>query len=228
MKCFSLQTLGKPSWLSTHLSVDAQPGFICAPSYSDIIGHEGQTPVKVILSGPCCSRVHTSSQQWQTSSGNTPGVCTTARQPLLPVAHPRCLHSGWRSPASESPPPWGSSHLSWWRFDWITKETEGNHTWALAGLCNNDFRLQCDSCVVVTGARSETTEPTFAGAYHLKDHLCGSTLMQPSLLIEGFLLFHFFLLEKTHRKRSVYAQGIHGGEVRWERSSFLAEGRQHT
>lgn len=89
-----------------------------------------------------------------------------------------------------------------------------NHTWALAGLCNNDFRLQCDSCVVVTGARSETTEPTFAGAYHLKDHLCGSTLMQPGLLIEGFLLFHFFLLEKTHRKRSVNAQAIHGGEVR--------------
>lgn len=223
MKCFSLQTLCKPSWWSTHLSVDAQPGFICAPTYSDIIGHEGQTPVKVILSGPLCSRVHTSSQKCDRCQVGIPRK--SAPSPVSPhyLLHTRVASIQDGDPQLQSLHHHGA-HLTCRGEDAIEspRKQRANHTWALAGLFNNDFRLQCDSSVVVTGAHSETTETTFAGAYHLKDHLCSSTLMQPSLLIESFLLFHFFLLDKTHKKRSVDARGIHGGELCWERSSLLA------
>lgn len=37
---------------------------------------------------------------------------------------------------------------------------------------------------------------TFAGTYHLKDHLCSTTLVQPCLLIQCFLLLHLLLLGK--------------------------------
>lgn len=151
--------------------------------------------------------------------GNTPGC----RESPLPVAHQRCLHSEWQSPASESQPPWGSVHLLWWRFSWNAKEREGKShlnptNGALSELVHNGFISQCEFSVEVTRAHSETPGTiTFAGAYHLKDHLGSPALMQPSLLIEGFLLFHFFFLERYTETRFVYPQGTPCGEVNWER-----------
>lgn len=139
----------------------------------------------------------------------------------LPVAHRRCLHSVWQYPAWESQRPWGSAHLLWWRFGWIAKEREGkahlNPTnWALAGLFHNDFISQYEFLVEVTWAHPEAPGTTFAGAYHLKDHLGSPALMQPSLLIEGFLLFHFFFLEKVHRDTVCLPPGnsLLGGKLR--------------
>lgn len=139
----------------------------------------------------------------------------------IPVARQRCLHSEWQSPASESQPPWGSAHLSWWRFGWIAKEREGKShlnptNGALSGLFHNDFISQCEFSVEVTEAHPETPGTTFAGAYHLKNHFGSPALMQPSLLIEGFLLFHFFFLEKIHREKVCLPPGnsLWGGKLR--------------
>lgn len=79
-----------------------------------------------------------------------------------------------------------------------------NHAcWALPGLFNQDFIAQCEPSVGVPGARPETTETTFAGADHLKDHLRRSPLVQPSLLVQGFLLFHLFFLENVQGEFTV-------------------------
>lgn len=74
-------------------------GFIYVPSYSDITGHRGQTPAKVMLSGPLCSRADTSSPKHEgCRNGNTlrslhhplrvPSTCCTPALPPFRMAIP--------------------------------------------------------------------------------------------------------------------------------------------
>lgn len=49
----------------------------------------------------------------------------------------------------------------------------------------------------VTEGLPRNRDITFAGTYHLKDHLCSTTFVQARLLIQCFLLLHLLLLEEV-------------------------------
>lgn len=74
------------------------------------------------------------------------------------------------------------------------KEVVRHTYWAFSSLANVTLGQGVLALWQVPRVYLETV--TFAGTYHLKNHLRSATLVQPCLLIQCFLLLHLLLLGK--------------------------------